>query len=241
MNSLAGGGTFVTLPTLIAAGVPPVQANASSAVALYPGGLAGVWAYRDGLEPVCGISLKVLGLITAIGGFCGALLLLWTPSSAFDRIVPWLLLFATFLLAFGDRARAFLRARFSITPAAMLALQFLLGVYGGYFGGAVGIMMLSFWSMLGAADLKGLQPPRMLMVSAANTAAVLLFAVAGAVAWRRTLIVLAAGIAGGYAGGHLGRRLDARVVRFGTIACTASITALFFYRALAPTFESFIP
>jgi uncharacterized protein len=232
MNSLAGGGSFVTLPALIASGVPSVQANASSTVALYPGGLAGTWAHRDGLEPVCGVSLKLLGLVTGMGGLTGALLLLWTPSSTFDLVVPWLLLFATLLLAFGRQAGAVLRRRLAIGPGTMLALQFLLGAYGGYFGGAVGIVMLAIWSLLGSADLKRLHPPRTLMVSAANTAAVLLFVLAGAVAWPRTLVMLAAGVVGGYAGGHLGRWLDARWVRAGTLACTASITAVFFFRAL---------
>jgi uncharacterized protein len=232
MNSLAGGGSFVTLPALIAAGVPSVQANASSTVALYPGGLAGTWAYRDGLEAVCGLSLKLLGLVTGVGGATGALLLLWTPASTFDLVVPWLLLFATLLLAFGRQAGAALRRRLTIGPRAMVAIQFLLGVYGGYFGGAVGIMMLSIWGLLGTADLKRLQPARMLMVSAANTVAVLLFVLAGAVAWPRTLAVLAAGVVGGFAGGHLGRRLDARWVRAGTLVCAAAITAVFLYRAV---------
>jgi uncharacterized protein len=233
MNSLAGGGSFVTLPALIAAGVPSVQANASSTVALYPGGLAGVWAYRDRPEAVCGVSLKLLGLVTGIGGATGALLLLRTPASTFDLAVPWLLLFATLLLAFGRRAGAVLRGTFTIGPRAMVAIQFLLGVYGGYFGGAVGIMMLSIWSLLGTADLKRLQPARMLMVSAANGVAVLLFVLAGAVAWPRTLAVLAAGIVGGSAGGHLGRRLDARWVRAGTLVCAGAITAIFFFRAFS--------
>lgn len=231
MNSLAGGGSFVSLPALIAAGVPSVQANASSTVALYPGGLAGTWAYRDGLEPVGGVSLKLLALVTGMGGLTGALLLLRTPSSTFDLVVPWLLLFATLLLALGRQAGEVLRRRFAIGRGTMLAIQFLLGVYGGYFGGAVGIMMLAIWSLLGTANLKRLQPPRTLMVSAANTAAVLLFVLAGAVAWPRTLVMLAGGIVGGYAGGYLGRRLDPRWVRVGTLVCTASITAIFFFRA----------
>ena len=103
MNSLAGGGYFVSLPALIATGVPSVQANASSTVALYPGGLAGTWAYRDGLAPVGGVPLKWLGLVTAVGGLTDALLLLWTPSRTFDIVVPWLLLLATMLLAFGKQ------------------------------------------------------------------------------------------------------------------------------------------
>jgi uncharacterized membrane protein YfcA len=233
MNSLAGGGSFITLPALIAAGVPSVQANASSTVAMYPGGLAGAWAWREGLEPVCGIPLRLLGVVTGVGGLLGALLLLRTPSSAFDLMIPWLLLFATLLLAFGSDVGALLRRHVAIRPAPMLAVQFLLGVYGGYFGGAVGIMMIAIWSLLGTIDLRRLHPARTLMVSAANTAAVALFVIAGSVAWQGALAMLAGGIVGGYAGGHVGRRLDARWVRAGTLAITAAITAVFFYRAYA--------
>lgn len=233
MNSLAGGGSFVTLPALIAAGVPSVHANASSTVAMYPGGLAGTWAWREGLEPVRGVSLRLLALVTAAGGLLGALLLLWTPSSAFDVMIPWLLLFATLLLAFGNDVGAFLRRHVAIGTTAMLAIQFVLGVYGGYFGGAVGIMMIAIWSLLGTTDLKRLHPARTLMVSSANTAAVALFIVARAVAWRETLVMLVGGIGGGFAGGHVGRRLDTRLVRAGTLTITTLITAIFFYRAYA--------
>ncbi|HEY0419342.1 MAG TPA: TSUP family transporter, partial [Acetobacteraceae bacterium] len=87
MNALAGGGSFVTLPALIAAGVPSVQANASSTLALYPGGVASVWTYRDGLGPVCGVPLRPLLVVTLVGGLAGGLLLLWTPSSIFDAVL----------------------------------------------------------------------------------------------------------------------------------------------------------
>src|SRR5262245_30457766 len=90
MNALAGGGSFITLPALMAAGVPPTQANASSTVALYPGGLASAWAYHDQLRPVCAVDLRYLLIATLIGGLAGSLLLLWTPSSAFVLVLPWL-------------------------------------------------------------------------------------------------------------------------------------------------------
>jgi len=231
MNALAGGGSFVTIPAFIAAGVPTVQANISSTVALYPGGLAGAWAWHRGLVPVGGVSLRVLGLVTAAGGFLGGSLLLWTPSSAFDLIIPWLLLFATLLLAFGNGVGALLRRHVAIGPSAMLAIQFVLGAYGGYFGGGVGIMMMSVWSVLGTTDFRQLHPARALMVSSANTAAVALFVVARAVAWRPTLGMLAGAIFGGYAGGYVGGRLDARVIRAGTLVITGAITAIFFARA----------
>lgn len=231
MNALAGGGSFVTLPALIAAGVPSVAANASSTVALYPGGLASAWVYRQGLTQVCGVPLRPMLAVTLAGGLAGALLLLWTPSSAFDLVLPWLLLIATLALAFGPKIAPWMQSRARLGPGPILVLQFALGVYGGYFGGAVGLMMVAAWGLLADVDLKRLNPPRTLMVSAANTIAVLCFAAAGAVRWRETLVLGAAAIVGGYAGAHLGRRLNPRLVRAATLTLSVTMTSLFFLRA----------
>ncbi|WP_242107501.1 sulfite exporter TauE/SafE family protein [Luteimonas aquatica] len=234
MNALAGGGSFVSLPALIAAGVPSVQANASSTVALYPGGLASAWAYRDGLGPVGTASLRALLLATLVGGIVGAWLLLRTPSRTFDAVLPWLLLLAFLSLWLGGRAGEWLRRRWRIAPWAVVAIQFALGVYGGYFGGAVGIMMMAVWGLLDGRDLKSLNAPRTLMVSAANTIAVLIFVAARAVHWPETLVMLGAAVIGGYGGALLGRRAPARVVRAGTLLLTAGITAAFFARTYLP-------
>ncbi len=234
MNALAGGGSFVTLPALIAAGVPSVQANASSTVALYPGGLASAWAYQDGLGPVCGIPTRSLLGLTLAGGFAGSLLLLGTPAAMFSAILPWLLLFATLALAFGRGAGRWLRRHVRIGPGATLAIQFVLGVYGGYFGGAVGLMMMAVWGLLGETDLKALNPPRTVLVSAANTVAALTFILAGAIDWGPALVMLAGATLGGYAGARLGRVLPARAVRAATLLCAGSITAVFLARAYGP-------
>lgn len=231
MNALAGGGSFVTLPALIAAGLPSVAANASSTVALYPGGAASAWVYRDGLTRVEGLPIVPSLIATLIGGLAGALLLLWTPSAIFDRVLPWLLLAATITLIFGPRLGAALRARFAAGPAVVMAIQFLLGIYGGYFGGAVGLMMLATWSLITTADIKLLNPTRMVLVTAANTIAVLTFIVLGAVWWPHTLALGAGAIAGGYGGAHIGKRLPATAVRVVTLAVAVAITAAFFYRA----------
>lgn len=231
MNALAGGGSFVSLPALIAAGVPSVQANASSTVALFPGGAASAWAYRAGLGPVGPLPLRALMLATLVGGAAGAALLLWTPTRIFDAVLPWLLLVATLTLALGRRAGEALRRRWRIHPAAALLVQFGLGVYGGYFGGAVGIMMMAIWGLLDDRDLKSLNAPRTLLVSAANAVAVLAFVAAGVVRWPQTLVVLLAGLAGGYGGALAGRRASARVVRTATLLLSAGITLAFFWRA----------
>lgn len=231
MNALTGGGSFVSLPAMIAAGLPSVEANASNTVALYPGGAASSWVYRDGLTQVEGLPLVPSLILTLVGGLVGALLLLWTPSSVFDRILPWLLLAATVMLTLGPRLGVMLRARFTAPPAVVLAIQFLIGVYGGYFGGAVGLMMLAAWGLITTADIKALNPMRMLLLTVANTIAVLCFIVLGGVWWTQTLVLGAGAILGGYGGAHLGKRLPAKVVRVITLVIAFAITAAFFVRA----------
>lgn len=234
MNALAGGGSFVSLPALIAVGVPPVQANASSTVALFPGGIASAWAYRDGLGPVGAVSLRPLLITTVIGGVIGAILLLWTPTKTFDFLLPWLLLIASLALGFGRRIGEWLRRRWRIRQSAVLVAQFALGIYGGYFGGAVGIMMMSIWGLLDSRDLKSLNAPRTLLVSAANIIAVLTFIVAQAVHWPETIVMLIAATIGGYTGALIGRSASAKAVRVTTLSLTACITLAFFARAYMP-------
>lgn len=231
MNSLAGGGSFVTLPALIAAGVPSVVANSSSTVALFPGGASAAWVYRDGMTSVAGLPIRAALITTLVGGFVGALLLLWTPSAAFDRLLPWLLLIATVVLASGPRLGPYLRARFRASIGVILTVQFLLGVYGGYFGGAVGLMMMAAWCLLDDADIKALNPPRTLMVTAANSVAVICFIVAGAVRWPETLVLGAGAIVGGYGGARLGRILPPAIIRAATLLIAAGMTVAFFLRA----------
>ena len=231
MNAMAGGGSFVTLPSLIAAGVPSVAANASSTIALYPGGVTSAWVYRDGLRRVCGVLLRPTLVATLFGGFVGALLLLWTPSALFDRVLPWLLLLATFALAFGQSMGPALRERFRAGIAVVLLIQFVLGMYGGYFGGAVGLMMMATWSLLDEADVKALAAPRTLLVSAANTVAVVCFIVAGIVHWPEALLVGLGALVGGYLGARIGKKLPPILVKYATVLLAAAMTLHFFLRA----------
>lgn len=231
MNALAGGGSFVTLPAMIAAGVPSVNANASSTVALYPGGAASAWVYRDGLRPIGGVSIGVMLAVMLAGGLIGSLLLLWTPSSAFDHMLPWLLLIATLTMIFAPRLAPWLHSHVRIGPKPVLGLQLLLGIYAGFFGGAVGLMMLAVWSLLADADIKALNPTRMLMVTAANAIAALCFIVAGAIWWRETVIMGVTAVIGGYVGAVIGKKLDARIVRALTVSLSIAVTIAFFVRA----------
>lgn len=232
MNSVAGGGTFVTLPALTLAGLPPTVGNASSTVALFPATLASSWAYRDDVQPLEGVATGALLTLSLVGGLIGALLLLSTPERAFTRIVPWLLLAATIALGSGPRLGQALRAvGLRMGRRSLFLAQFILGIYGGYFGGAVGLMILAVWTLFTKVDLRSMTPLRVLMVAAANGIAVICFALSGNIRWRETLVVMAGGIAGGYLGAHTGRRLPAPLLRALILAITMVTTAGFFLRA----------
>ncbi len=231
MNAIAGGGSFISFPAMIVAGLPPVLANASSTVALFPGTLASTFAYRHGFRAQGDLSVRAMLPISVVGGGLGAALLLATPVHLFDLVIPFLLLLATLTFAFGARAGLALRQIVRLGPSTGLVVQFLIAIYGGYFGGAVGLMMMAVWSLLTAsADLKAMAPVRVLLVSATNGAAVLWFIAAGAVRWPETLSMLIASIAGGYAGALLTQWLPAAAVRVFIILLTASVTIAFFMR-----------
>ena len=233
MNAAAGGGSFVTIPALVAVGVPSVAANASSTVALLPGTLASAWAWRRDFRSFEGVQLRTMVLISLGGGLAGALLLLATPERAFDALLPWLLLVATLVFAFGSQLGAALRRWVQVGPGAVLGAQVVLSVYAGYFGGGVGIMLLAVWSVLGGLDIKAMSALRTLLVSAANAVAVLCFVAAGPVRWPETVVMGGAAIIGGYAGARLARRVPGPVLRRFVIAFGVATTALFFWRAWA--------
>jgi uncharacterized membrane protein YfcA len=231
MNAAAGGGSFVTLPAMIFAGVPSVEANASSTVALFPGAMASVLAYRDDFKPFEFLSLRVMLAVSMVGGLFGALLLLLTPAKRFDVIVPWLLLAGTLVFAFGARAGVWLRRVIRIGPLPVLCCQFLLGIYCGYFGGAVGIMTLAVWSLLGMTDIRAMNASKTLVVGATNAVAVACFVVASKVWWPQTSVMLVAAILGGYGGARFARRVPPQRLRLGISAFNFVITAVFFWRA----------
>ncbi|WP_271299500.1 sulfite exporter TauE/SafE family protein [Sphingomonas sp. CV7422] len=231
MNALAGGGSFATMPTLIALGLPSTIANATSNVAVQPGAMASAWAYRGGLAPLGGVGIRTLSAITFAGGLAGSLLLAWTPARAFDVIVPWLLLAATIAIALGRHASDWLSTRFAAGPRSLVAGQALLGIYGGYFGGGVGMMLTAMWGLLTGDSPAALAAPRTLMLAVANSAATIVFIASGMVAWTLCLPMMIGSIAGGYLGALVGRRLPPGVIRGWTLLVTVATTAVFFWRA----------
>ena len=172
-----------------------------------------------------------LVIVTFIGGAIGAVLLLRTPVKTFDVVLPWLMAIATVALALGSRLGEILRRRWRIGATAVLGVQFGLGIYGGYFGGGVGIMMMAVWSLLSDRTLKSFNAPRTLMVSAANAIAVLIFVAARAVYWREALVMIVTAMLGAYLGSRIGRRAPAGVVRVATVVLSIGITLAFFVRA----------
>jgi hypothetical protein len=231
MNALAGGGTFVTMPTLIALGLPSPVANATSNVALQPGAIASAWAYRRGLAPLGGLSVRTLAIITFIGAVAGGLLLVATPARTFDIVVPWLLLLATVALALGRRAADWIHARATIGPRTLIVTQLLLGVYGGYFGGGVGLITMAAWGLLAGHEPHELAAPRTLMLAVANAAATIVFVACMMVRWSLCLPMLIGAVAGGWLGARAGQRMPPLAIRIWTLVVTGGTTFVFFYRA----------
>jgi uncharacterized membrane protein YfcA len=230
MNAIAGGGSFVGFPAMVLAGLPPIAANATNTVALFPGTIASTWAYRSQLRGIAGIGLRLMVPVTFAGGAIGAVLLLVTPGAAFDVVVPWLLLLATLTFAAGPRPGLWLRERVRISRSKLLVVQLILAIYGGYFGGAIGLMMMAVWTLIDTSDLKVLAGSRTLLVSTANGAAVICFLAAGVVRIPEMLAMMLSAIAGGYFGARLALYLPARILRLFIVALSAIVTAGFFLR-----------
>ncbi|MDI3406164.1 sulfite exporter TauE/SafE family protein [Streptomyces cavernicola] len=236
LNSVGGGGTFVALPALVAVGLPPVTANAASTIALVPGAVASAWVYRRELAPVGPASTPTLTLVSVVGGGLGALLVLALPSASFEAAVPWLLAFATLVLAFGRHLSRWVAGALGrplgMSARAVLASQFLLALYGGYFGGAVGIMMFAVWSIGLGLDPSTGNPMRVAQLAAVYLSATAFFLIASdALATPLILAgMLAGAVAGGFTGAHVARRLPDRVLRAVILTIAVTMTVLYFVR-----------
>lgn len=230
MNAVAGGGSFLTLPALIYAGVPPVAANATGTVALLPGYASGVYGYRQDLTPVGTLSLPLLSAVSLVGGLVGAGLLLVTPDSVFRGIVPWLLLLATGLFAFGNMLAQRMRSLGLHGNGAMLGTLFAVSVYGGYFNGGLGILLLAQLSLFGMTDLNAMNGLKNLFSAVLTAIAVVAYAAGGAVEWPKALLMVVAAVAGGYVGARLGRKIPKPILRTGIIAVGLVMSAVFFLK-----------
>jgi uncharacterized membrane protein YfcA len=230
LNAMAGGGSFLTFPALVFAGVPPIVANATSAVAVSPGTLG----FKAELQRLPGTRLRQEALIAAVGGVAGALLLLVTPAKVFSGLVPWLLLFATVLFVLGpwlarrggtpqaDAAAPLERWR----PWGLLAVS----VYGGYFNGGLGILLLALYTVTGERQIHTANALKNLNSLVLSLLSVATFAVAGAIAWGPAVLMMAAATAGGYAGARWAKRLPAAWVRGVVVATGVGMSVVFFVR-----------
>jgi len=235
LNSVAGGGSFVAFPALLFSGVPPIPANATNTVALWAGAIASGGAYRDRLN----IPLRVMAPLLAAsltGGLGGAFLLLRTPAQTFLHVLPWLTLGATLLFAFGRKLAGTSR---NLTPHQMsnaeltgaTAFQFAVGVYGGYFGGGMGIVMLAMLAVLGMSDIHSMNALKTVMGSVINGVAALTFVFSRAVYWKQAAVMIAGGIAGGYLGAHYAQKMSQKAVRGFVVMIGTAMTVYFFWKA----------
>ncbi|AXQ28858.1 sulfite exporter TauE/SafE family protein [Solimonas sp. K1W22B-7] len=206
LNALAGGGSFLTLPALMAVGVPPVAANATGTVALLPGYLSAAWASRQDLRTPAGLGLPLLLGLALAGGASGAALLLLTPDRLFAGIAPLLLLAATLLFALQPRLQQRLRGAAVPRPVAALTV-FAVCAYGGYFNGGLGILLLAALSMLGLRDLNQANALKNRVSGVLTAIAVTLYAAGNAVHWGPALWMMLFATAGGYAGARWARRI----------------------------------
>jgi uncharacterized membrane protein YfcA len=236
VNAIAGGATFFTFPAMLAVGLPPVVANASNTVALWPASCAAaltdwrqLWAERSMAAPLIGIGLA--------GGLTGALLLLVTSNDTFRVLVPFLLLLATVVFAGSGRLLRWLRRHRPADRAgprlrhpAILALIGFCAIYGGYFGAGIGIMMMAGLTVAGIERLHLANAMKNLLAAAINGIAVVVFVVSGIVAWPATLIMLAGAIGGGFLGARLARRIPAPALRAVVVTVGTLLTAWYFWR-----------
>jgi uncharacterized membrane protein YfcA len=236
LNSVAGGGSFVSFPALIFTGVQPIPANATSTVALWPGAVAALAAYRKRLPRTVRV-LAVLSLASLVGGTLGAVLLLHTPQATFMHLVSYLFGVATLLFAFGKRLtekiHRFIKAGGPPSWPAMggvTVLQLAIAVYGGFFGGGIGILMLALLEIMRMEDIHAMNGVKSLLAAAINGAAVVTFIVARAVVWPQASLMIVGGILGGYGGAHLAQRVSTRVVRGFVIAVGSFMTLYFLWR-----------
>lgn len=230
LNTIAGGGTFLTFPALVFIGVPPVIANATSAVAVFPGYLGGAFGFREEIGAFDRPMLVKLIAVSLMGGLSGSLLLLVSSNKAFSFIVPFLLLSATLVFLFGDQIRSWAKNRQrSISLHSTVGL-FCVSVYGGYFNGGLGIVLIalfSLWGMTNIHQMNGLKNGLSFTLSAISVA---VFSAGGLVEWNSAIVMMLAAIVGGYCGAPIARALPAAVVRWVIAAVGFSMSAIFFLR-----------
>jgi uncharacterized membrane protein YfcA len=232
-NAVVGGGTLFTFPAILAVGLPPVIANATTTVALWPGTMTSAHAQLGELKRAShALPLRMVG--ATAGGLVGAVLLLASGDTLFFQLVPWLLAIATALFTFSRQIvkRVARLAEFTHgnTPA-LVGMEFVCAIYGGYFGAAIGILLLASMARAGENDMQSANAQRNYLVCFINGIATVIFVVMGVVDWTVALIVMGGAIVGGYVGGKFARRIPGEILRHMVTAAGVIFSAVYFYRA----------
>ncbi len=235
INAVAGGGSFFTFPALLFAGLPPVPANATSTLALWFGVAGSGTAYRKQFRATRRVVIPFL-TASVVGGLAGAFLLIRTPAETFLRVIPWLLLAATLLFAFGKQLTNRIGAHIAHDAsgrAIALATVFegCVAIYGGYFGGGMGIMNLALLSALGMADIHAMNALKVLLGGVTNGVATVTFIASKAIIWLPAAVMTGGAIAGGFTSAHFAQKLPQSWVRTFVIAAGSAMTLYFFWRA----------
>jgi len=235
VNSIAGGGSFITFPALLFVGVPPISANATNTFSSCSGYMSGAYAFRKELSAHRD-ELPRFIILSFLGGIAGAWLLLQTPETLFREAIPWLLLFATLLFIFGGWLNRTLKRlgsahRHASSIGQLLLLLFLLGIciYGGFFNAGLGIIILSYLALAGHTDINAMNGLKLLVSTVVSLIAIALFIFDGVIAWYEGTLVLLGTLAGGYVAAHAARRLPQQLVRQFVIFVSVAITGYFFY------------
>jgi uncharacterized membrane protein YfcA len=236
INSIAGGGTLATFPTLLSV-LPGVLANATSTVALLPGSFAAAWGYRREVADSRAILLRLF-FPSLFGGIAGAFALTRFPESVFEELVPWLLLTATTLLIVQRPLAKWIGAHPHESPTAgttigVMFFQFLVGLYGGYFGAGIGILMLSTLGFMGIADIHQMNGVKAILASVMNGIGAAIFVLEGKVVWEYAVPMAVASIVGGYAGARVARKLSAATVRAIVVVIGFTVAGYAFYKRFA--------
>jgi hypothetical protein len=235
LNAVAGGGSFIAFPALLFTGIPPIPANATNTIALWTAAAASGGAYRSRLDVPRRILLPLLAA-SLTGGLAGAFLLLKTPDQTFLRVLPWLTLGATLLFAFGKKLAGSRKSfvAHETTPGALVGatlFQFAVAVYGGYFGGGMGIVMLAMLAVLGMTDIHAMNALKSVMGFVINGVAAVTFVLMHAVYWKHGAPMIAGGIVGGYVGAHYAQRLPQAWIRTFVVLVGAGMTVYFFAKS----------
>ena len=230
-NSLAGGGSFVTLPMLIVSGMSPLAANITSTVALFPGQITSGYAGRKLVTGAGKLSFRALLAVSVLGGALGGLLLLHTPSTLFARLVPWLVLFATVVFAWGSFLRKSDSSGVHLGAAGAAITQFCIAIYGGYFGGGIGFLMMAALTMAGLPT-RNAGATKNALGGVMNAAAVLLFVTSPEVHWLQAVVLGAGAIVGGLMGSWALHRVNEKVLRIAIVMIGLCLTVALFVKPI---------